>query len=122
MVTFLDYCGPKVCEIRAFAGRRAKQSNTCFFEKKRRKKKSRRTPALFAFELLDRDIDEFRLIWEYSQYCLKGPLLVDPLSQVEPGTVCVCWFVLLTCHMNKTTHTVTTASIAIDVSGKGTGG
>jgi len=54
----------------------AKQSSTCFFGKKKiRKKKTRRrdTRIVRIWELPNRDIDEFRLLWEYSQYWLPLP-------------------------------------------------
>jgi len=60
--------GPKVCVILHLP--QLKQSNTCSFEKKKKEEKSKpegETPALVAVNsLLNRDIDEFRLLWELS--------------------------------------------------------
>ena len=58
--------GPKVCVILHLP--QLKQSNTCFLKKKKEKKKTRRRDNRVGriSELLNRDIDEFRLLWELS--------------------------------------------------------
>jgi len=65
MVRFLGHLGPKVCEILHLP--QLKQSNTCFFGKKKNKKKKPEgeTRVVCISELLNRDIDEFILLWEF---------------------------------------------------------
>jgi len=66
MVRFLGHGGPKVCQILHLP--QLKQSNTFFVEKKMKRKKDNpkeRHPRCSHSELLNRDTDEFILLWEF---------------------------------------------------------
>jgi len=88
-----------------------KQSNTCFFSSRKEKRKPEGKRVVRIWKLLDRDIDKFGLLWEYSQHWL--PL---PKAAGEPAV----W--ARNCHMNKTAHTIIGATIVMELSGKGAGG
>jgi len=64
--------GPKVCEILHLP--QLKQRNTRFLKKKKKKKTRRRDTRVGGiWELLNRDIDEFILLWEFQIKSLQTP-------------------------------------------------
>jgi len=81
MARFLGYYGLSDCDIILHLLRLSK-ATLIFFQKNSRKQQTRRidTRVVRIWELLNRDINNIRLILEYSQCCCH---LVDPL--VEPG-------------------------------------
>ena len=80
----------------------SKKSNTFFFLKRREKNLKERDLRFCFWGLLKRDIDEFRLNWEYSQYWLPLPSAAGgPAGSAR------------NCHVNKTAHTITTDKLVI---------